>query len=77
DMHGYEVLTRLKADPTTAGIPVVIVSADATTRSREQLHRAGADGYLTKPVDVHELRDVLDGLARAQAPASTGARATR
>ena len=78
DMHGYEVLTRLKADPATAGIPVVIVSADATTRSREQLHRAGADRYLTKPVDVQELRDVLDVLARAQAPpAATRTRATR
>jgi signal transduction histidine kinase/ActR/RegA family two-component response regulator len=78
DMHGYEVLARLKADPATAGIPVVIVSADATTRSREQLHRAGADRYLTKPVDVHELCDVLNGLASEKAePAGTGGRTPR
>ncbi|HEX5947510.1 MAG TPA: response regulator, partial [Acidimicrobiales bacterium] len=75
DMHGYDVLTRLKADPATADIPVVIVSADATRHTREQLTRAGADRYLTKPVDVNELRDVLDRLARETArPAISGTR---
>ena len=77
DMHGYDVLTRLKADPATADIPVVIVSADATRHTREQLTRAGADRYLTKPVDVNELRDVLDRLAREKArPAVTGSRSS-
>lgn len=77
DMHGYDVLTRLKADPATADIPVVIVSADATGHTREQLSRAGAFRYLTKPVDVGELRDVLDRLAREKArPAVTGSRSS-
>jgi signal transduction histidine kinase/ActR/RegA family two-component response regulator len=75
DMHGYEVLTRLKADPATAGIPVVVVSADAMRRSRDQLRRAGAAHYLTKPVDVHELCAVLDDVAADRTPpAGNGAR---
>lgn len=63
DMHGHEVLDRLAGDAATAGIPVVVVSADATTRSRDRLVQAGAHRYLTKPIDVHELVEVLDELA--------------
>jgi signal transduction histidine kinase/CheY-like chemotaxis protein len=63
DMHGHEVLDRLAGDNATAGIPVVVVSADATTRSRDRLVQAGAHRYLTKPIDVHELVGVLDELA--------------
>ena len=63
DVHGHEVLNRLAGDAATAGIPVVVVSADATTRSRDRLMQAGAHRYLTKPIDVHELAEVLDDLA--------------
>ncbi len=54
DIPGDEVLRRLRADPRTAGIPVVVVSADATPASLERLRAAGADAYLTKPLDVDE-----------------------
>jgi CheY-like chemotaxis protein len=52
DMNGHELLQRLRADPDTREIPVAIVSADATTRQIERLEAAGADEYLTKPLDV-------------------------
>ncbi len=52
DMPGEEVLQRLRADPRTKNIPVVIVSADATPRQVERLLAAGANGCLTKPLDV-------------------------
>jgi PAS domain S-box-containing protein len=59
DIPGDEVLRRLRADPWTAGIPVIVVSADATTASLDRLRTAGADAYLTKPLDVDEfLRSV-------------------
>lgn len=60
DMHGREVLRRLKADPTTRGIPVVVVSADATPGQINRIQAAGAKRYLTKPLDVQQFFDVLD-----------------
>jgi CheY-like chemotaxis protein len=52
DMHGREVLRRLRADPRTAHVPVVIISADATPRTVEALEADGVDAFLTKPLDV-------------------------
>ena len=60
DLPGWEVLTALQADPVTRDIPVVIISADATSRHRQRLTKAGASAYLTKPIDVPELMRVLD-----------------
>jgi PAS domain S-box-containing protein len=60
DIPGEEVLRRLRGDARTAGIPVVVVSADATPASLERLRAAGADAYLTKPLDVEEFLEVVD-----------------
>lgn len=60
DMPGMEVLARLRADPATRHVSVHIVSADATRSQKERLLEAGADGYLTKPIEVSELLGVLD-----------------
>jgi len=60
DMDGYQVLQRLKANSTTATIPVIVLSADATLPTIEQLRAAGAVAYLTKPLDVHRLLAVVD-----------------
>jgi signal transduction histidine kinase/ActR/RegA family two-component response regulator len=60
DISGDEVLQRLRDDPVTAKIPVVIVSADATSGQIQRLLNAGALAYLTKPIDVGELLGILD-----------------
>jgi CheY-like chemotaxis protein len=60
DMPGEEVLQRLRADPRTKDIPVVVVSADATPRQIDRLRAAGAVGYLTKPLDVGPFLSVID-----------------
>jgi signal transduction histidine kinase/CheY-like chemotaxis protein len=60
DISGDEVLQRLRDDPVTAKIPVVIVSADATPGQIQRLLNAGALAYLTKPIDVAELLGILD-----------------
>jgi CheY-like chemotaxis protein len=60
DIPGDEVLRRLRADRRTAHIPVVVVSADATAGSLERLRHAGADAYLTKPLDVDEFLAVIE-----------------
>ena len=62
DTSGLELLDRLKEDPATAEIPVVVVSADATARQIEAAMRAGASLYLTKPVSVQELLAAVDEL---------------
>jgi len=63
DMPGQEVLGRLHADPRTADIPVVILSADATPSLIRQLLEQGARAFLTKPLDVRELLGLLDTFA--------------
>ncbi|CAA9316480.1 MAG: hypothetical protein AVDCRST_MAG89-1429, partial [uncultured Gemmatimonadetes bacterium] len=54
DVPGEEVLRRLQADPRTRHTPVIIISADATPGTVERLLQAGANGYLTKPLDVDD-----------------------
>jgi signal transduction histidine kinase/ActR/RegA family two-component response regulator len=60
DMGGEQVLQRLRDDPDTASIPVVIVSADATPGRVQRLLSAGAAAYLPKPIDVRELLRLID-----------------
>ena len=67
DISGDEVLRRLKADPATKGIPVVAISADATPRHIEAILAAGAQTYLTKPLDVKQFVDVLDDTLKERA----------
>jgi PAS domain S-box-containing protein len=59
DMTGDEVLHRLKSDPSTRQIPVIMVSADAMGERVEQLLRLGASGYLTKPYKLDEFLRVI------------------
>jgi CheY-like chemotaxis protein len=60
DIGGGEVLARLRADERTKDIPVVVLSADATDRTPGPLLEAGAQAYLTKPIGVRELLEVVD-----------------
>jgi PAS domain S-box-containing protein len=60
DVSGEAVLAQLRADPATVSIPVIMVSADATPGQIDRLLAAGADDYLTKPIDVARLLALLD-----------------
>jgi PAS domain S-box-containing protein len=59
DLDGERVLKRLKEDPDLAPIPVTVLSADAIPAHVERLRAAGAAGYLTKPIDVEELLNLV------------------
>nr|UXE44608.1 sensor histidine kinase RcsC [uncultured bacterium] len=72
DMGGEEVLDRLRSEEVTAGVPVLVFSADATYQQTDDLLAAGALGYLTKPIGVRDLLDALDA-AFGEAPTSGGA----
>jgi CheY-like chemotaxis protein len=60
DIDGHEVLECLKSDPRCSSIPVIMVSADATSRQKERLLAAGAVEYLTKPLDIKKFLTVID-----------------
>ena len=62
DIPGQEVLARVRAQPETSEIPVVVLSADATPVSMDELLDAGADDYLTKPLEVPRFFALLDDL---------------
>ena len=60
-MDGLKVTGELKADASTSGIPIVLLSAKANSRDVTIGMRVGADDYVTKPCDPNEL------VARARA----------
>jgi len=59
-ISGIQALKILRADPATAHIPVVAVSANAIPRDIERGLAAGFFRYLTKPIKVNEFMDTLD-----------------
>jgi protein-histidine pros-kinase len=60
DIPGEEVLRRLRADDRTKTIPVVVVSADASRGTTSRLLAAGAQTFLTKPLNVSLFLEALD-----------------
>jgi PAS domain S-box-containing protein len=64
DLSGYEVLALLRGDERTASIPVVMLSADASHEQVQRFRDAGARDYLTKPLDLQNFLDQLDGYLR-------------
>ena len=62
DMTGTNALAALRANPATARIPVVAVTAFAMHGDRERILADGFDGYLSKPISVHTLVDEMEPL---------------
>jgi PAS domain S-box-containing protein len=60
DQTGADVLRRLKSEPATAGIPVVVVSADRSADQERAMRELGAVDYLIKPFDVRDLLSAVD-----------------
>jgi len=59
DMPGTKVLERLKAEPATRTIPIIVLTADASQRQSQLARRLGATDYLTKPLDVPRFIEVI------------------
>ncbi|KAA2239781.1 response regulator [Chitinophaga agrisoli] len=59
DMDGYEAIPKLKAAEQWKHLPVIAVTAQAMAGDREKCLAAGADGYLSKPVDIDQLQGIL------------------
>jgi CheY-like chemotaxis protein len=68
-LDGWETAARLRSDPETAHIKVILLSARAQEADLQRGERIGVDAYLTKPFDPDELIDLvrrLMGEAREQ-----------
>jgi len=74
DIDGIEALGRLRANHTTASLPILALTAQAMEGDRERFLAAGFDGYLSKPVDVADfvatVRRYCD-CGRAEPPGSS------
>ena len=56
EMDGYEVCARLKKDPRTKNIPIIILTARDAVRDKVKGLDIGADDYVTKPFNMNELK---------------------
>ena len=54
-VDGYEVLRRIRANPATAEIPVIMLTAKVTRQDVEKSRAMGADDYIAKPFGPHDL----------------------
>lgn len=59
EMDGWEVLDRLRSDPRTRSLPVLVLTAHAEEESRRRADEGGADGFITKPFQPDELRQEI------------------
>lgn len=64
-LSGLETVVRLRQDPRTAAIPVVMVTGRAQAADVERGDAVGVEAYLTKPFEPAELVEVVTRLARA------------
>lgn len=62
EMDGYEAIAKMKSNNELKNIPVIAITAQAMTGDREKCLEAGADGYISKPVNVNELVTLLNSL---------------
>jgi len=71
-MTGYEVCRRLRQEPATADIPIIILTARGQEVDRQAALQAGADVYIAKPVTMTELLERVNGLLarRGERPAA-------
>jgi CheY-like chemotaxis protein len=68
DMEGEAVLRELQGDARTAGIPVVVLSADAMPGQVAKLRAAGVREYLTKPLDLRRLQALVQEIVLEKEP---------
>ena len=60
DMDGYEAISKIRSNPSWSSILIIAVTALAMVGDREKTLSAGADNYISKPIDVDILLDLLN-----------------
>ncbi len=69
-IDGWTATSRLKADPATAGIPVIALTAHAMAADRDKALGAGCDDFDTKPVELTRLLGKIEVLLKRRIPPS-------
>lgn len=59
DTDGFEVIRRLRADPATAALPIIILSANAQTGAEDKCLKLGATAFMRKPIGIRELGEAV------------------
>lgn len=67
DMDGYQAINAIRQNPALANIPVLAITAKALPEDREKIQMAGADDYLSKPVDYDKLISLVEKLCAGRA----------
>lgn len=73
ELDGWDVLTRLRANASTADVPVIMLTAADSQDAKLKGFSLGADDYLTKPFSVQELRCRIAAVIRRTARSATPA----
>ncbi|HEY2135230.1 MAG TPA: response regulator [Xanthobacteraceae bacterium] len=63
-VDGHEVLKRLKDDPRTRGIPVVVLTSSSEERDVMRTYGVGANGYILKPVDFEQFTEAVRDIGK-------------
>jgi two-component system cell cycle response regulator DivK len=69
-MSGIDALRILRADPATAAIPVIAVTASVMQQDRKQITEAGFDAYVGKPINIREFLDTVRSVLAGGAASS-------
>jgi len=64
-INGIEAFKQIRADPKTARIPVVALTASVTPTDRSQITAAGFDAFVGKPINLKEFLDTVKRLVEA------------
>ena len=65
-ISGIEAFRQLRADPKTAAIPVIALTASVTPTDRSQITAAGFDAFVSKPISVREFLATVKRLVEAR-----------
>jgi two-component system, cell cycle response regulator DivK len=65
-MDGVTAMKQLKADPKTANIPIIAITASAMTNNRTAMLAEGFDGYQTKPISLKDFLGEVDRVLGAR-----------
>ena len=63
-LNGHEVLKRIKNDPRTCGIPVVMLTSSGEERDVLKTYEVGANSYIIKPVDFEQFTDAIRDIGK-------------